>query len=201
MLRVSNAVNERRQPFGSGISYDAGTGAFRDGNGDRVGDTAEAFAIFAEEDRGVAGPGAAGRTTLQRAALFAALLRGPAARRSLLERLRGVEGDGSAPARRGSPALDGVLYCQPVAEEVGFSGMTVNSPKLPPASSDSTPSSSETRPEPEAPPLRSCLMPNLWALQDNRPLYSAEPSEQPTSIGSMLPIDTPKLIPVAKWPF
>lgn len=110
MLRVANAVNERNQPAGSGISYDARTASFRDGNGDVVERADGAFALLSKDDRGSAGPGAAGRTTLQRAALFRALLREPAARRSFLGRLRGQQGDGSAGNGRKAPELDRILY-------------------------------------------------------------------------------------------
>lgn len=52
---------------------------------------------------------------------------------------------------------------------------------LPPASNNSMPSSSETsEAQIEEDQSMSCLTPILWALQDNRPLYSDEPSEPPS---------------------
>ena len=112
MLRVSNAVNDRKQASGSGVDYDAGAGAFRDSEGVPLERVDEALSDLSEFDRGTAGPGAAGRTTLQRAALFSALLRSDSARRSLLARLRGVSGDGGKATGRAAPELDRILYSQ-----------------------------------------------------------------------------------------
>lgn len=86
------------------------------------------------------------------------------------------------------------------AEEAPRFGLTVTPPKLPPASS-------ETKLQPEAPLLMSCLTPTLWALEDNRPPLSAEPSKPPStspppkSGGAMQPADMQRLSPVASWPF
>ncbi len=112
MLRVSNAVNDRKQASGSGVDYDAGAGAFRDSEGVPLERVDEALSDLSEFDRGTAGPGAAGRTTLQRAALFRALLRSDSARRSLLARLRGVSGDGGKATGRAAPEIDRILYSQ-----------------------------------------------------------------------------------------
>lgn len=94
MIRASVATNEHNQPIGTALEYDGQTDSFRDGAGNVVGASAEVFTELARADARVPGDGAAGRTTLQRTALFAALLRRPEGRRALLENLRQQQSDG-----------------------------------------------------------------------------------------------------------
>lgn len=110
MLRAADATNEANQNLGSSVGYDAGAGAFVTEGQVPLDDPAGAFALLSKDDRGTAGAGAAGSTTLQRAAFFRALLREPAARRSLLERLRGLKGRGGQADGRRAPEVDGALY-------------------------------------------------------------------------------------------
>ena len=100
MMEAVVAANAKLSPAGSGVDYDATTGQFKDSEGVTL--DADGLADLSDLGRGTAGAGAPGRATLQRAALFRALLSGPDGQRGVLESLRRVPSDGSPGAGEGS---------------------------------------------------------------------------------------------------
>ena len=112
MVRAQVATNEHASPLATSLEYDPHADAFRDASGDVVEDAPGLFTALAGEDRGDAGAGAPGRTSVQRTALFRSLLSGADARRALLARVRG-QSDGGGP---GAGSLDRSFY-QSVGDE------------------------------------------------------------------------------------
>lgn len=93
MVDVTTASNAESSPYGTAITYDPESGAFRDSEGATL--DLPALESVSEADGRTAGAGQAGRTTLQRDALYRALLSGPDARRAVVERIGRLRRDGS----------------------------------------------------------------------------------------------------------
>ena len=105
MVRASVATHEHGNPLGTSLDYNPATGNFYDAAGNVIADAHGVFADLASAERGASGAGASGRASLQRNALFRALLSGEDARRSILDRVRGVEdgrGEGIGEPLKGS---------------------------------------------------------------------------------------------------
>lgn len=94
MMEAVVTASAKLSPSGSGVEYDAATGQVTDSEGVTL--DADGLRALANLDRGAAGAGAPGRATLQRAALFRALLSGPDGQRGVLESLRRLPSDGGA---------------------------------------------------------------------------------------------------------
>lgn len=87
MVAASTAATEASNPVStSNVHFDAATQSFRDGENHRL-DDASLSAMLGFDGR-ESGTGSAGRATLQRNALFRALLQSEGARRAFLEQLR-----------------------------------------------------------------------------------------------------------------
>jgi hypothetical protein len=107
MVDASIATTEAINPNATAnVRYDPATQSFVDASGAAL--DHEAVSGMLGFDGRKPGTGAAGRTTVQRAALLRALLSGPDARRRVLESVRGGHGDGSA-------GLSGSFYQDTVA--------------------------------------------------------------------------------------
>jgi hypothetical protein len=106
LMAVTTAANAKLAPAGQGVEYDAASDQFTDSVGSPLEGSA-GIALLAEVDRGTAGAGAPGETTLRRDALFRALLQGPDQRRAVLARLHQQQAGGGSQA---GGALDRSFY-------------------------------------------------------------------------------------------
>lgn len=108
MVAASTAATEASNPVStSNVNFDAATQSFRDGDNNRL-DDASLSAMLGFDGR-ESGTGSAGRATLQRNALFRALLQSEGARRAFLEQLRDERRSGSAGTGDG---LKGSFYAR-----------------------------------------------------------------------------------------
>lgn len=105
MIDVSQAAMQNKQPALAAVQYDQPTNQFVDSEGNPLGydDLHDLAGAFRPTD----GSAGAGRSTIQRAALYRALAESPEARQSFLDQIRELP---SAAGRGFGAALEGIAY-------------------------------------------------------------------------------------------
>ena len=109
MVDVSIEANDYSNPFGATLEYDPSSQRFKDPADGRNLEDQEVRA-FSEIDERHAGAGTAGRTTLQRTALFKSLVQSEGARRAFLESIRRQRSQRGTGVGTAGSALEGAFY-------------------------------------------------------------------------------------------
>jgi hypothetical protein len=112
MIDASQAAMQNKQPALAAVQYDQPTNQFVDSEGNPLGydDLHDLAGAFRPSERS----GGAGVTTIQRAALYRALLQSSGARRAFLETVRGLSGERG---KGNGGALEGIAYANKAQTE------------------------------------------------------------------------------------